>query len=178
MEAVVDRLESVCGTLMSGPSSIVGFFPTRTPPAVGLLFYPENLLAALEILSSHAQFSVDPTDPLLLHLMTTCDQFTLSVGLDVNGRMGVSAEASFRDRERAMLQNKWEQVFAPQEPWGAAHAVLERLQSLETAHSFDGFLKWGVLSGIDHIKVGPRGAVKAYVGALPFLRGVGPAGLS
>ena len=178
VDTITRRLEMLCAPFMTGTSAIVGIFPTRTPPAVGLLFHPHDPLATLEILSRHADFCVEPHDPLLRHLMNTCDQFTLSVGCDVNGRMAVSAEASFQDRERAMLHGKWKQVFASEELWGVAHTVLDRLRNLESAHTFDGFLKWGVLSGIDHIKVSPRGAVKAYVGALPFLRGVGPAGLS
>jgi hypothetical protein len=172
----VDHLQRLCSPFMAGDSAIVGMFPTRAPAAAAVLFHPTDLGRAVSALSQDAVGCVDLETPLIHHLLATCDLFAVSVGCDVLGRVAVSAEASFKRRERAMLDRRWDAVFARPDAWGAAATSLPSLAAVQGAHSFTGFLPWGILSGIDHIKVGPGGRVKAYVGALPFLRGVGPAG--
>jgi hypothetical protein len=55
--------------------------------------------------------------------------------------------------------------------WGEAMHSLPSLLGVQGFHTFDSLPTIRLLSGIDHIKVGPGGKVKAYVGAHILLPG-------
>jgi hypothetical protein len=75
-----------------------------------------------------------------------------------------------------MIDRRWDAAFTRLD-LGAANEAVPYLLNTQTIHDFRDFFPLTVLSGIDHLKVTPDGRVKAYVGALPFQRGVGINGL-
>lgn len=167
--AALRRLRQLCEPSLLHESSIVGFFPDRQPAAAAFLTATRDVESALARLETDALACVDPRDPLLQHLLHACSGHAISVACDVEGRVAVSAEGSFQDRERAMLAGRWEGAFAPSAPWGPAHAVVDRLLATQGSRIYASLPPVGLMSGIDHIKVGPGGKAKAYVGVVPFV---------
>jgi hypothetical protein len=167
--AALRTLRQLCEPSLLHESSIVGFFPDRRPAAAAFLTATRDIESALSRLEPDAVACVDPRDPLLQHLLHACSGHAISVACDVEGRVAVSAEGSFQDRERAMLAGLWEGAFAPSAPWGQAYDVLEHLLATQGSRIYPSLPPVGLMSGIDHIKVGPGGRVKAYVGVVPFV---------
>lgn len=167
--AALRRLRELCDPQLMHESSIVGFFPDRRPAAAAFLSATRDVESTLARLERDAVACVDPCDPLLQHLLEACSGHAISVACDVEGRVAASAEGSFQDRERAMLSGLWKAAFVPSPPWGPAHAVLGRLLATQGSRIYASLPPLGLMSGIDHIKVGPGGKVKAYVGVVPFV---------
>jgi len=153
----------------TGAPGLVGGFPSRTPPAAGMLLpiWPEYIDAALARLSD-VGVCVSPHDPRVQLLSTSCTSFSLALGADALGRMSVSFEAAFIDRENAMLRGDWGGVFADATAWGCSAMALDALLDTQGHQRYDTFPPLVILTGIDHVKVGPGGRTKAYVGALPL----------
>lgn len=150
-------------------AGLVGIFPQRTPAAAGMLLpiFPEHIDSALQRLSAFGA-TVSPNDPLVTHLRDTCTNFSLALGADALGRMSVSLEVAFSDREQAMLRGDWSTVLADPALWHCDQSVLDALLATQGQRRYDVFPPLTILTGIDHIKVGPGGRTKAYVGLLPL----------
>jgi len=50
--------------------------------------------------------------------------------------------------------------------WGEGREAMVSLLGIQGMHRFDALPPMRVMTGVDHIKLGPGGRVKAYVGAL------------
>lgn len=152
-----------------GVPGLVGVFPSRKPASAGLLMpiHPEYITPALERLSKHA-LCVSITDPRVEIVRETCTSFSLAIGADSQGRMSVSLEGGFLDRENAMLRGDWAKTFSRPTLWGCPETILERLLATQGQRRYALFPPLSILTGIDHIKISPGGRVKAYVGALPL----------
>jgi hypothetical protein len=165
----VEALRPVVASMRPGPFSLMGFFPDRRPLPVAAALVPtlrDDIVPTVRALLPMATASVDPDSAIVGQLLGTCGVFSVAVAADAAGRGAVSVEGSFRDRERAMAEGRWVRVLGDPEVWGEAGPSLSTLLALQHAHRFDALPPVGLLSGIDHIKVGPGGRVKAYVGAL------------
>jgi len=182
LAAAMERLNSIVG-IVPGGSSMLGFFPDRVPSAAaGLLALTGGTLTSVMDTITNADIDavaiahVDPEDPRIVQMIDAFGGFGIAVGCDSLGRVGVAAEFAFGDRVPAMIDRRWDAVFTRLD-LGAADEAAPYLLNTQTIHDFRDFFPLTVLSGIDHLKVTPDGRVKAYVGALPFRRGVGINGL-
>lgn len=170
----VGILESAIAPHWRGPGRLIGFFPDRQPSPVAAALLPDFDSAAvglIEGLASWATIAVDPRSALVAHLMRELDGSAVAVGTDAEGRSSVSWEGSFWEREKAMVEGRWHPVLQPSPLWGDAARSLSALLEVQGIHMFDSLPAIRLLSGIDHIKMGPGGKVKAYVGAHILLPG-------
>lgn len=169
LTTALDALEPWYRRWNAGAPGLVGVFPSRDPAAAGLLMpiKAEHVDAALERLSHHG-ICVSPMDPRVQLLRQNCTSVSLALGADEQGRLSVSFEAAFLDRENAMLRGDWDRTLADATAWGCPPRALEALLDTQGHRRYDVFPPLSVLTGIDHIKVGPGGRTKAYVGVLPL----------
>ena len=171
--AALESLEAIVDGRTRAPGALLGFFPDRRPlPAAAAL-----LPVAMEDLAGHAVYlgrrvdaGPDMRTSLIDHLSRTCDQAALAIGATASGS-ALSVEFSFVERERAMQQGRWRDVLTGWDGWGAAAPLIDRLLAIEGSVRFDAVPPVVMLSGIDHIKVGHDGKVKAYVGASIMIPG-------
>ena len=178
----MERLNSIASIVSAG-CYMLGFFPDRVPSAAaGLLALKSGTLTSVVNTIATADINavgiahVDPEDPHIVQMIQAFGGFGIAVGCDSLGRVGVAAEFAFADRVPAMIDRRWDAVFDRLD-LGAADDAVPYLLNTQTIHDFRDFFPLTVLSGIDHLKVTPDGRMKAYVGALPFQRGVGINGL-
>lgn len=168
LQRAVHALVDLVTPYWRGDGRLIGFFPDRQPLPVAAALLPSFGLdaeAALGDLAPVATASVDPDAALVAYLSGYLDAIAVAVGADSEGRTAVSWEGSFRERELAMAQDRWAPALQPSAVWGDAGASLARLLAVQGVHTFDSLPTVRLLSGIDHIKIGPGGRVKAYVGA-------------
>jgi hypothetical protein len=164
----VDTLEAVITPHWQGSGRLLGFFPDREPSPIAAALLPDFDHAATDMLrdlSARATVAVDPGSELVVHLAQHLDGSAIAVAADADGRIAVSWEGSFWEREQAMAEGRWAPVLEPAPVWGDATQSLSALLAVQGIHTFDALPTIRLLSGIDHIKVGPGGKVKAYVGA-------------
>lgn len=164
----VDALVTLIAPYWDGMGRLIGFFPDRRPLPVAAALLPGRMTdgpTRLRELAPRATACVESEGALTAHLMAHVDMGALAVGADAEGRTAVSWEGSFREREKAMADDCWAPLLTPSPVWGAAGRSLHRLLDVQGIHTFDSLPTVRMLSGIDHIKVGPDGKVKAYVGA-------------
>lgn len=163
----VDALADVIAPYWHGMARLIGFFPDRRPLPTAAALLPALNAEGPEMLGDLRQrvtACVDPDTALMKHLGAGVDMGAVAVGADAEGRSAVSWESSFRERERAMAEGWWTPVLEPCAAWGDAGPSLHHLLAVQGVHTFDSLPTVRMLSGIDHIKVGPDGKVKAYVG--------------
>lgn len=168
LSRAVEALMHVVSPYWQGAGRLMGLFPDRRPLPVAAALLPGygmDAESALRELALRATASVDPDSALIAHLRAHVDSVALAVGADASGHIAISWEGSFRERERAMAENRWAPALQPADVWGAASASLASLLAVQGVHTFDSLPTVRLLSGIDHIKIGPGGRVKAYVGA-------------
>ena len=168
LEQAVNALVDVVTPYWQGEGRLIGFFPDRQPLPVAAALLPSFGLdahAALRDLAPVVTASVDPDAALISHLSGYLDAIALAVGADAEGRTAVSWEGSFREREIAMSQDRWAPALQPSPVWGEAGESLASLLAVQGVHTFNSLPTIRLLSGIDHLKIGPGGRVKAYVGA-------------
>jgi hypothetical protein len=164
----VVNLEATMGDLWRGEGRLIGFFPEREPSPVAAALIPDfDRIAASTIraLSLRATAAVDTGGGLMVHLNEHLDGSSIAVAADAEGRTSVSWEASFWEREKAMAEGRWAPALQPDPVWGDAGSILPALLAVQGFHTFDSLPAIRLLSGIDHLKIGPDGRVKAYVGA-------------
>lgn len=164
----VSSLEAIIDPYWQGGGRLIGFFPDRAPAPVAAGLLPNFTRTATDVieeLSSQVTISVDSTSPLISHLTQHMDGSALAIAVDANNRASVSWEGSFWEREQAMVEGRWSPALEPDPAWGDAAESLPALLAVQGIHTFDALPTIRLLSGIDHIKVGPNGRVKAYVGA-------------
>jgi hypothetical protein len=156
----------------------MGFFPDREPAAAAALIalLPGRLEEVLGVLAHEATVCVDAEDSRIRTLSEVVDGQSVAVGVDALGRMGVSAEFGFVDRVPAMLERRWDPILATS-AFDEAREAVPYLLATQAVHDFADLFALTMLSGIDHCKITPDGRMKAYVGILPFQRGVGINGL-
>lgn len=168
LSRAIEALTHVITPYWRGEGRLIGFFPDRRPLPVAAALLPGygmDAESALRQLALQATASVDPDSSLIAHLRAQVNAVALAVGADASGHVAVSWEGSFREREIAMAEHRWGPVLQPADVWGAASASLASLLAVQGVHTFDSLPTVRLLSGIDHIKIGPGGRVKAYVGA-------------
>jgi hypothetical protein len=179
LAVAMERLNSIVKQFPGG-CHMLGFFPDRTPSAAaGLLtLHGETLSKVIEVITAEAGpiAHVDPKDPRIHAMTEAFGGMGIAVGCDSLGRIGVAAEFAFADRVPAMIERRWDDALANLD-LGAANGAVPYLLATQTIHDFRDLFPLTVLSGIDHLKITPDGRLKAYVGALPFQRGVGINGL-
>ena len=161
---------------------MMGFFPDRVPSAAAALIplHASSLATVVQVVTTDieatALLSVDLQDQRIQDLAEAVGGLSAAVGCDSLGRVGISAEFGFGDRVPAMIDRRWDAILSRVD-LGASSEAIPYLLSTQTIHDFRDLFPLTVLSGIDHLKFTPDGRVKAYVGALPFQRGVGINGL-
>ena len=151
-----------------GEGRLIGFFPRREPAPVAAALLPTSHEIGADIvdaLSSQVTATVDRRSELAMHLTGHLDGCAVAVAADAQGRTAVAWEGSFTERERAMAEDKWAPALQPLPMWGEAVHSLPSLLAVQGIHTFASLPTIRLLSGIDHIKIGPGGKVKAYVGA-------------
>ncbi|MFM8239365.1 MAG: hypothetical protein ACKOAW_03500 [Actinomycetota bacterium] len=164
----VDVLAEFVGPHWFGMGRLVGFFPDRQPEPVAAALLPgfyREFAPTFRDLTERATVAVDPDAALIAHLSAHVNEQAISVGADAAGRTAVSWEGCFLERERAMADDRWSAPLQPTAAWGDAGPSLARLLAVQGVHTYDSLPTVRLLSGIDHIKIGPGGKVKAYVGA-------------
>jgi hypothetical protein len=164
----VSTLEALVTPYWRGKGRLIGFFPDREPAPVAAALVPDLDGAAADVirgLGSRATIAVDPDSDLFGHLAQHLDGSSIAIAADGDGRTAVSWEGSFWEREQAMADGRWAPALQPDPVWGDAAPSLSALLAVQGIHTFDALPTIRLLSGIDHIKIGPGGKVKAYVGA-------------
>ena len=170
----VDALEQLITPYWRGRGRLIGFFPDRRPSPVAAALVPDfddDATAMIRDLGSAATVAVDPDSALLAHLRQYLDGSSIAIATDAEGRSAVSWEGSFWEREQAMAEDRWAPALRPDPVWGEAAQSLSALLALQGIHTFNALPTIRLLSGIDHIKIGPGGKVKAYVGAHIVMHG-------
>ncbi len=164
----VGTLEDMIAPYWHGHGRLIGFFPGREPSPVAAALLPDldrEAFSIIHALSSGTTIAVNPDSELIMHLAKHLNGSAIAVAADAEGRTAVSWEASFWEREQAMAEGKWTPVLQSGPVWGDATHSLSALLAVQGIHTFDALPTIRLLSGIDHIKIGPSGRVKAYVGA-------------
>lgn len=164
----VDALEHLVGPYWRGRGRLIGFFPDRKPSPVAAALVPDfdhEGAAIIRDLGSAATISVDPDSDLVVHLQQHLGGSAIAVAADAQGHTAVSWEGSYWEREQAMAEGRWAPVLQAGRVWGDAAVSLGSLLAVQGIHTFDALPTIRLLSGIDHIKIGSGGKVKAYVGA-------------
>lgn len=164
----VDALEGLITPYWRGRGRLIGFFPDRKPAPVAAALLPDfdgEATAVIRALGSAATVSVDPDSDLIAHVAQHLDGSAIAIAADAEGRSAVSWEGFFWEREQAMAEGRWTPALRTDPVWGDAAASLDSLLAVQGIHTFDALPTIRLLCGIDHIKVGPGGRVKAYVGA-------------
>lgn len=170
----VDALEDVILPHWHGRGRLIGFFPNREPSPVAAALVPgthQTITGLIRQMSSRATIAVNPDSDLIAHLLQHLDGSAIAVAADADGRTAVSWEGYFRERERAMVESRWAPALLPDPVWGDAAESLSALLAVQGIHTFDALPTIRLLSGIDHVKIGPDGKVKAYVGAHIVMQG-------
>lgn len=177
-DPALSRAERILADLIEpyweGEGRLIGFFPRREPAPIAAALLPTSHEMGADIvdaLSSQVTATVDRGSELVMHLTGHLDGCGVAVAADAEGRTAVSWEGSFAEREKAMAQDRWAPALQPLPVWGEAMHSLPSLLGVQGFHTFDSLPTIRLLSGIDHIKVGPGGKVKAYVGAHILLPG-------
>lgn len=158
-------LRGVVADCWHGPGRLVGFFPDRDPAPIAAALLPlaSGDESTLPRLTARATIAVDPESATVRHLRSACGPGAVSIGADPAGRVAVSWEAAWHDREVAMAEGRWDPMLAALP--GLDQDIAAHLLSIQGMHACDSLPPVKVLTGIDHLKVGPGGRLKAYVGA-------------
>lgn len=178
----VERIGSIVNRFGEGAHVLMGFFPDRIPPTAACLLptYARSLPRVVEMITESVTTGpvsvFAPQDSRVQGFIDAFGGMSVAVGCDGQGRMGIAVEFGFSDRVPAMIDRRWDEVLARVELGPSADAV-PYLLATQAIHDFRDLFPLTVLSGIDHLKITPDGRLKAYVGALPFQRGVGINGL-
>ena len=170
----VDALVDVIMPHWHGRGRLIGFFPNREPSPVAAALVPgthQAITGLIREMGSRATIAVDPDSDLIAHLLQHLDGSAIAVAADADGRTVVSWEGFFREREHAMVESRWAPALLPEPVWGDAPPSLSSLLAVQGIHTFDAVPTVRILSGIDHVKIGPDGKVKAYVGAHIVMQG-------
>ena len=170
----VDALADLITPYWRGRGRLIGFFPDRKPSPVAAALVPDfdhEAAAIIRDMGSAATISVDPDSALIAHLRLHLSGSAIAVAADAEGRGTVSWEGSFWEREQAMAEGRWAPALQPDPVWGDAAVSLDSLLAVQGIHSFNALPTIRLLCGIDHIKIGPGGKVKAYVGAHIVMHG-------
>lgn len=168
LDRAFDAITEVAAPYWPGPARLAGFFPDRRPQPAAAVLIPimdRDSSAPLRDLAPQVAACASAEHPLIAHLKQYVDVESISVAADTEGRVAISWEGGFLERERAMMEGRWAPALAPVDAWGQASSCLASLLAVQSVHTFDSLLPLKLASGIDHIKVGPGGRAKAYVGA-------------
>lgn len=147
----------------------VGLFAERVPPLLAFQLPVDSQSnwrhsELMNELLRGAIFSFDMSHPLLDLIGPFFDLAHINLAITPQGHRFVGLEMSFRDTLRVIMDQRWGLVAEYWPDAADALAVLNRTQRYVT---FDSFPPRALLTTISHLKLTPRGAVKAYVGAMP-----------
>lgn len=162
-----DAITEIAAPYWRGPARLAGFFPDRRPRPAAAVLIPimdKDSSQPLRDLAPRVRACVNADEPVITHLKQYVDVASISVAANSDGQVGVSWEGGFLARERAMIEGRWAPALSPVDAWGQASPSLASLMAVQSVHAFDALLPLKLVCGIDHIKVGPGGRVKAYVG--------------
>jgi hypothetical protein len=173
LEAAAAHLADLCRPYFR--AGWVGFFPERHVPAVAALIAltPEVARGVLCELAERVSISVDPQSGQARLLLESCDALSVAVAVDATGMSAAALEAGFARRAHAMADGVWEPLLA-QDVWSVAAASIPHLLATQGFRAYQTLPSVAVMSGIDHLKLGPLGRLKAYVGFVPYRRDGGP----
>lgn len=144
----------------------VGLYPDRTDGAIAVAqvrLSSGELNVGYQRIRSQVSRSFDITDPRVETLLNHSDRISVAISADAHGETVLSLEGGLTHRNSLSTPSMWSRVFQGSE-WAESREQLNVIVAAQRLTSFDSVPQTLALTTISHVKVGPGGKFKIYLG--------------